>query len=99
MQAAHGADGTGGTRRRQALLAQGGEVGGDVGGADGGEVVGGQERGVTVEVASVGLEGVARQAPLDRQVVEVGVDDSLNAQRSTSARGRCDIPWASATGP
>ena len=75
---------------------------GQVGGAYRGEVVDagrGESLGVPLEIPAVRREGVAGQATLDRQVVEVAPDGKLQGQLSTSASGSTCMPCASATGP
>ena len=56
--------------------------------------------GIAIEIASVGGEGVRRQAPLDRHVVEIGADSGIDAgQARTSSRGRTGRSKASPTAP
>ncbi len=94
-------------------LAQRGEEVGDVGLAHGGQVVdaaGREPVDVAAQVAPVGQQGVGRQPALDREVVEVGVDDprrgqarvgrghGRRGQTRTSSSGAVVSPCASATG-
>ena len=75
---------------------------GDVSGADLREVRDartGQLGGVTLEITPVGRQRVAREATLDTQMVEIGVDRGIETQRSTSVSGIARMPCASATGP
>lgn len=86
-------------------LAQGDEEGQDVSlgdSMDGNDAGRGQVLDVAAQVSAVGGDGVARQPPFDRQVVEVGLQrdvERASAQRSTSSSSSVSAPCASATGP
>ena len=118
MQAADGDDGPARRGRREGLVLvvarpQGDQERRDVGLRDLAQVVASgaaQVGGVAVEVTAVGAERVGREPPLDREVVEVGLDRAPDrrlgaggrrggrAQTSASDRADTGRPCASPTG-
>ena len=107
MQAADGDDRTPGRTRRErrmltVALAQASQKVSDVLRTDSADVLQSaliQRRCIPVQVAPVGLQRVRGQAPLYRQIVEVGRDRLRGScQLSTSASVAADMSCASATG-